>query len=124
MTEFVRVSDSAHDRTAAWDLLTCWTQSESLRKHALGVEACMVAYAEAEADRLSLPAREREELVDLYATTALLHDFDYERHPSLEEHPFVGVAELTRLGWPESTRIAILGHATYSCLLYTSIQEI
>ncbi len=47
-------------------------------------------------------------------TTALLHDFDYERHPSLEEHPFVGVRELARLGWPQATQTAILGHATYS----------
>jgi predicted hydrolase (HD superfamily) len=52
--------------------------------------------------------------VNLYATTALLHDFDYERHPSLEEHPFVGVRELERLGWPAETRTAILGHAQYS----------
>ena len=43
-----------------------------------------------------------------------MHDFDYERHPSLEEHPFVGVNELARLGWPEALRTAILGHATYS----------
>lgn len=104
----------AHDRAAAWKLLTEWTQSESLRKHALGVETCVVAYGEAEANRLGLAGEERERLLTLYATTALLHDFDYERHPSLEEHPFVGVRELERLGWPEATRTAILGHATYS----------
>jgi predicted hydrolase (HD superfamily) len=50
----------------------------------------------------------------LYCTTALLHDFDYERHPTAEEHPFVGVRELERLGWPEQLRTAILGHAQYS----------
>jgi predicted hydrolase (HD superfamily) len=105
---------SAYDRSAAWDLLTKWTQSESLRKHALGVEACMMAYGEAEADRRGLGEGDRNALVELYSTTALLHDFDYERHPSLEEHPFVGVRELERLGWPEATRTAILGHATYS----------
>jgi predicted hydrolase (HD superfamily) len=105
---------SVYDRSAAWALLTEWTQSESLRKHALGVETCVAAYGEVEASRLGLAGAEREELLNLYATTALLHDFDYERHPSLEEHPFVGVRELERLGWPQATRTAILGHATYS----------
>jgi predicted hydrolase (HD superfamily) len=105
-----------YDRAAAWVLLTEWTESESLRKHALGVEACVVAYGEAEAERLGFTGQDpaRADLLNLYATTALLHDFDYERHPSLEEHPFVGVRELERLGWPEATRRAILGHATYS----------
>jgi predicted hydrolase (HD superfamily) len=109
---------NGYNRAAAWALLTEWTESESLRKHALGVETCVVAYGEAEADRLGLSGPDqteaREEFLNLYATTALLHDFDYERHPSLEEHPFVGVRELERLGWPEATRRAILGHATYS----------
>jgi predicted hydrolase (HD superfamily) len=53
-------------------------------------------------------------MINLYSTTALLHDFDYERHPSAEEHPFVGVRELERLGWPVELRTAILGHAQYS----------
>jgi len=101
-------------REQAWRLLTEWTQSESLRKHALAVEACVSACGEAEADRLGLAAEERAALVELYATTALLHDFDYERHPSLHEHPFVGVRELERLGWPVELRTAILGHADYS----------
>jgi len=108
------VPADVYDRAAAWALLTEWTQSESLRKHALGVETCVVAYGEKEADRIGLSSAAREELLTLYATTALLHDFDYERHPSLEEHPFVGVHELARLGWPEATQRAILGHATYS----------
>lgn len=107
-------NSTAYDRPAAWALLTEWTQGESLRKHALGVETCVVAYGEAEADRLGLAGTAREELLTLYATTALLHDFDYERHPSLEEHPFVGVKELERQGWPAATRTAILGHASYS----------
>jgi predicted hydrolase (HD superfamily) len=98
----------------AWQLLTEWTQGESLRKHALAVEACVAACGEAEADRLGLVGEERAAMVNLYATTALLHDFDYERHPSLEEHPFVGVRELERLGWPAEMRTAILGHAQYS----------
>ena len=101
-------------RDQAWLLLTEWTVSESLRKHALAVEACVTACGEAEADRLGLAGAERDALLELYATTALLHDFDYERHPSLEEHPFVGVRELERLGWPAEMRTAILGHAQYS----------
>jgi predicted hydrolase (HD superfamily) len=101
-------------REQALDLLREWTQSESLRKHALAVEACVVAYGEAEVDRLGLTGGERDALLNLYATTALLHDFDYERHPSREEHPFVGVAELERQGWPQELRTAILGHAEYS----------
>jgi predicted hydrolase (HD superfamily) len=52
--------------------------------------------------------------IELYSTTALLHDFDYERHPTANEHPFVGVRELERLGWPLALRTAILGHAQYS----------
>jgi predicted hydrolase (HD superfamily) len=101
-------------REQALSLLRDWTESESLRKHALAVEACVVAYGEGEADRLALTGEEREAFVNLYATTALLHDFDYERHPSREEHPFVGVRELERLGWPLELRTAILGHAEYS----------
>jgi predicted hydrolase (HD superfamily) len=104
----------AFGRAQAWQLLTEWTQGESLRKHALAVEACVAACGEAEADRLGLSGAEHAALVELYSTTALLHDFDYERHPSLEEHPFVGVRELERLGWPVEMRTAILGHAQYS----------
>jgi len=102
------------NREHAWQLLDEWTQSESLRKHALAVEACVAAYGEQEADRLGLEGDARVALVELYSTTALLHDFDYERHPTPEEHPFVGVRELERLGWPEELRTAILGHALYS----------
>ena len=109
-----------YSRQQAWNLLTEWTQSESLRKHALAVEACVAACGEAEADRLGLGGEEREEFLNLYATTALLHDFDYERHPTPEEHPFVGVRELERQGWPEAMRTAILGHAEYSGVPRTS----
>jgi len=104
----------SYSRAAAWELLTAWTEGESLRKHALAVETCVTACGEAEADRLGLAGEARAAMVELYATTALLHDFDYERHPSLEEHPFVGVKELERLGWPAEMRTAILGHAQYS----------
>ncbi len=107
-------SSEKFDRERAWQLLTEWTQSESLRKHALAVEACVAAYGEQEADRLGLEGDARAAFVELYSTTALLHDFDYERHPTPEEHPFVGVRELERLGWPEELRSAILGHALYS----------
>ncbi len=101
-------------REQAWRLLTEWTQSENLRKHALAVEICVTACGEAEADRLGLGGDEREGFMRLYSTTALLHDFDYERHPTAEEHPFVGVRELERLGWPQELRTAILSHAQYS----------
>jgi len=103
-----------YNRESAWKLLNEWTQSESLIKHALGVEACVKAYGEQEAARLGLDGEAAAELVERYETTALLHDFDYERHPSLEEHPFAGNKVLTELGWPEEVRTAILGHASYS----------
>src|SRR5579862_5809413 len=108
-------ADSGHfGRENAWNLLTEWTQGESLRKHALAVEACVAAYGEQEAARLGLAGDERAAFINLYSTTALLHDFDYERHPTAEEHPFVGAGELERQGWPAELRTAILGHAQYS----------
>jgi predicted hydrolase (HD superfamily) len=107
-------SEIQYGREQALSLLREWTQGDSLRKHALAVEACVAAYGEAEADRLGLAGDERESLLNLYSTTALLHDFDYERYPSREEHPFVGVRELERQGWPVELRTAILGHAEYS----------
>src|SRR6516225_5999464 len=107
-------SDMRYGREQAWQLLTEGTQSESLRKHSLAVEACVVAYGEQEAGRLGLTGGERASLMNLYSTTALLHDYDYERHPSREEHPFVGVRELENQGWPQELRTAILGHAEYS----------
>jgi predicted hydrolase (HD superfamily) len=107
-------SDKRYGREQAWQLLTEWTPSESLRKHALAVEACVTAYGQHEADRVGLSGSQRAALLELYSTTALLHDFDYERHPSREEHPFVGVRELERQGWPQALRTAILGHAEYS----------
>jgi predicted hydrolase (HD superfamily) len=107
-------SGSSYGRAQAWQLLTDWTQSENLRKHALAVETCVTAMGEAEAARLGLAGEERRSLIELYTTTALLHDFDYERHPTAEEHPFVGVRELERLGWPEALRTAIMGHAQYT----------
>jgi len=81
-----------------------WTQSESLRVHMETVAACMGAYA----DRLEPAERER------WVVCGLLHDFDYEKHPTPEEHPFVGVKHLESLGVDGEIRTAILGHAMYS----------
>ncbi len=120
VTEMSMTSNSVYGREQAWSLLTEWTQSESLRKHALAVEACVAACGEQEAERLGLAGDDRAALIELYSTTALLHDFDYERHPTADEHPFVGVRELERLGWPEEMRTAILGHAQYSGVPRTS----
>jgi predicted hydrolase (HD superfamily) len=106
--------EAKYGREQAWQLLTEWTESENLRKHALAVEICVTACGEAEADRLGLADCQRVEFVELYTTTGLLHDFDYERHPTPAEHPFVGVRELELLGWPQAMCTAILGHAQYS----------
>jgi predicted hydrolase (HD superfamily) len=109
------MSDSASfNRARAWVLLNEHTQSASLLKHALAVESCVRAYGEREAGALGLSEDGRVALLETWSATALLHDFDYEKHPSLEEHPFVGIAILTEQGWPEEIRTAILGHAEYS----------
>ncbi|HEV2274967.1 MAG TPA: HD domain-containing protein [Acidobacteriaceae bacterium] len=108
------MNEKKHTRQQAWELLHEYTQSISLLKHALGVETCMRAYGEAEAARRALSGREAEEFVETYAITGLLHDFDYEKYPSAEQHPFTGNRILTEQGWPEEIREAILGHAEYS----------
>ena len=90
-------------RDAAWTLLTEWTQGESLRKHALAVEAAVRGYARAAGE---------DEVA--WGIVALLHDMDYERFPSLADHPFRGCDELTRRGYPEWVMRAILSHANYS----------
>lgn len=89
-------------RDDALELMEEWTQSPSLRKHMLAVESAVVAYAR------RLGADE-----DLWAAAALLHDFDYERHPEIGEngHPMVGVRHLQERGWPEMVTDAIMGHA-------------
>jgi predicted hydrolase (HD superfamily) len=102
------------DREAAWRLLNHYTQSASLLKHALSVEICVRAYGEQRAAELGLPPEEARTLVETYAVTGLLHDFDYEKYPSSEEHPWVGNRILTEQGWPEEVRHAILGHAEYT----------
>ena len=102
------------DREAAWALLTEFTQSPSLLKHALAVESCVRAYGEQEAARCGLVGEDIAQFVAIYSATGLLHDFDYERHPSAEEHPYVGVRILEERGWPAEIRHAILGHAEYT----------
>ncbi len=114
MTEDQPSEATPYTRAAAWQLLVEYTESPSLRKHALSVETCVRAYGEREADRLGLHGEERAAFVEKYAITAVLHDFDYERFPSLDDHPFTGNNILTELGWPEEIRTAILSHATYS----------
>lgn len=89
-------------RAAAWELLCEYTVSESLRKHALGVEAVMRAYA-----------GKYGEDPERWGMVGLMHDFDYERYPSLEEHPMKGSEILQAHGYPEDIRRAILCHAPY-----------
>jgi predicted hydrolase (HD superfamily) len=103
-----------YTRSEAWTLLNAYTQSSSLLKHALAVEACMGAHGEAEAATRGLSGEEATELRETYRCTGLLHDFDYEKYPSAEEHPFVGNRILAERGWPEEIREAIMGHAQYS----------
>jgi predicted hydrolase (HD superfamily) len=101
-------------RAQALMTLEEWTKGESLRKHAMAVSVCVEAYGVMEAERLGLNGTEAAEFVDSYASAGLLHDMDYERHPTREEHPFVGVKHLREQGWPESVLHAILAHADYS----------
>ena len=101
-------------RESALELLQEWTKGESLRKHGMAVSVCTEAYGRVEAARLGLVGAEADAFAEPYACAGLLHDMDYERHPSLEEHPFVGVRHLRELGWPESVLQAILAHADYS----------
>lgn len=91
------------NRDQALALLHQHTEGPGLRKHALSVEAAMRAYAR------RLGGDE-----DLWGITGLLHDFDYEKHPSKEEHPFVGCGILRERGYPAEVIEAILGHASYS----------
>ena len=90
------------DRRDAVLLMEEWTESDSLRKHMLAVEAAMRAYA-----------RKFGEDEEKWGATGLLHDMDYEKHPTPAEHPMVGVAELEKRGYPEDVLHAIKGHADY-----------
>lgn len=94
-------------REAAWKLLTEFTQSESLRKHALAVEACMRACSKKYGD--GSPDAE-----NLWGVVGLIHDFDYERWPSAEDHPYKGNEILKERGYSDEIRRAIMSHAEYS----------
>jgi len=88
-------------REAAWALLTEWTESEGLRKHALAVEAAVRGYA-----------RQFGENEEEWGVVALLHDYDYERYPTLGDHPNKGCEHLRALGYPEWVMRAIQSHAS------------
>ena len=90
-------------RDQAWDIVCEFTKSEGLRKHALAVEACVVAYA-----------RKLGEDEHKWSLTALLHDFDWEIHPQAPDHPMMGEPMLADRGVKEEIRRAILSHANYS----------
>jgi len=91
------------NRDQAWDLFCEWTESDSLRKHVLAVEAAMVAYA-----------RENGEDEALWAATGILHDLDYEKHPDLETgHPRIALEVLREKGYPDELIDAVAGHAPY-----------
>ena len=99
-------------RKDAWNLTTEYTQSENLRKHMLAVEAAMRFYA----DKFGEDA-------DKWGIVGLLHDFDYEQHPTQEEHPYVGVEILREMGYPEEILRAILSHADYTGVVPESSME-
>ncbi len=103
-----------YTRERALQLLQEWTTSPSLLKHAYAVEACTRGYGDREAARLGLTGEEAAHFAEQYSMAALLHDFDYDKHPSLDEHPYVGNRVLTEQGWPEPIRHAILAHADYT----------
>ncbi|MGC2659265.1 MAG: HAD family hydrolase [Bryobacteraceae bacterium] len=108
------MTGTKYTRTEAWTLLNQYTQSPGLIKHALAVEACMSAHGEQQAAAHALSGDAAESMRETYRITGLLHDFDYEKYPSAEEHPFVGNKILAEQGWPEEIREAIMGHAQYS----------
>ncbi|QIA27319.1 HDIG domain-containing protein [Thermaerobacter sp. PB12/4term] len=106
------MAEATFDRQAAWQLLTEFTQSPHLIKHALGVEACMRYYA-----RLFGEDEEK------WGITGLLHDFDYDRYPSLEDHPFRGAEILRQRGWPEEIVRAILSHGDHTGVPRQTLME-
>ena len=100
------------NREAAWQLLTEYTKSDSLLKHAMAVEAAVRGYA-----------RTFGEDEDAWGVVGLLHDFDYERWPTAEDHPFRGVEVLREQGYPEWAIRAILSHAEYTGVPRESLLE-
>ena len=99
-------------RDAAWDLLCEYTKSEGLRKHALAVEAAVRAYA-----------RKNGEDEEAWAVVALLHDFDYERYPDAENHPYRGAEILRGKGYPEWVVRAVMSHADYTGVTRETLLE-
>jgi putative nucleotidyltransferase with HDIG domain len=108
----MHVSHDLISRERAWALLTEFTEGESLRRHASAVEAAVCGYA-----------RLFGEDETAWGVVALLHDFDYERWPSLEDHPYKGVAILRERGYPEWVTRAILSHADYTGVTRESLLE-
>jgi len=100
------------NRSEAWDLLCEFTKNDSLRKHALAVEAAMRHLA-----------RQRGEDEEKWGIAGLLHDFDYEQHPTLDEHPFVGAAILRERSWPEEIARAVLSHGEHTGVSRESLME-
>ncbi|PLX32544.1 MAG: HAD family hydrolase [Ignavibacteria bacterium] len=99
-------------RDDAIALLHEYTESDSLRKHAYAVEGAMRAYAE-----------QYGEDAEEWGLVGLLHDFDYEKHPAADEHPFVGNRILEERGYPEHIRRAIMSHAEYTGVTRESLME-
>ena len=97
-------------REDAWNLLCEYTESDSLRRHGLAVEQVM--------RKMAQKYGEDEEL---WAMAGLLHDFDYEKYPTMEEHPYVGNKILKEKGYPEELTTAIMGHANYTGVLRESL---
>ncbi|HEX8597815.1 MAG TPA: HDIG domain-containing protein [Chloroflexia bacterium] len=99
-------------REDAWELVQQHVQNDGLRKHMLAVEAAMRAYA-----------REYGADEEYWGTLGLIHDWDWEIHPSAEEHPSKGVEMLLEMGWPRELTRSILSHATYSGVPRTEPQD-
>jgi putative nucleotidyltransferase with HDIG domain len=97
------VTDTTYTRAETWDLLCEYTQSDALRKHGLAVEAAMRHYAE-----------HFGEDVELWGRIGLIHDFDYEKYPTAEDHPYKGAEILRQRGWPEEHVQCIMSHADYT----------
>ena len=98
-------AELATDRQAALDLLFEYTKGEALRRHALAVEAAVRSYATAAGED-----------ADAWGNVALLHDFDYEVHPTLDKHPQDGAAILRARGYPDWFVRAVLSHANHLSL--------
>jgi putative nucleotidyltransferase with HDIG domain len=99
-------------REDAWELVQRHVQNDGLRKHMLAVEAAMRAYA-----------REYGSDEEYWGTLGLIHDWDWEMHPTAEEHPSKGVEMLLKMGWPQEFTRSILSHATYSGVPRTEPQD-